>query len=169
MISMPFDLAQDDNNPLDMIEDFLASKGWHFDRISDEHLYCNVPGRNDVEFLVQLHWQNEFSALEFRCAIELNIQEQYNAVAADLLMKINENMWLGHFDILANIQQPMFRHTLMLQSIPCGIATEMVESLINVSVNECDRFYPTFQLLSEGDVRTQESLEAAMLKTVGEA
>ena len=41
--------------------------------------------------------------------------------------------------------------------------------LTDLAVAECDRFHSTFKMLSSGDIRTRDTLSAAVFETIGEA
>jgi len=44
-----------------------------------------------------------------------------------------------------------------------------VEDLLDVTISECERFYPAFQFLVWGGKSPSEALDAAIIETVGEA
>lgn len=168
MISAPFDLAHDDNNPLDMVEELLQSKGWNFSRTDDDFLVINVQGQK-VDYEVCMEWQEEFSALLFACSLPIEIVEANYEIAARTIEQINQNMWLGHFDLSNKGCYPVFRHTLLFRMIPTGIAVDLVNDVMEIALAECDRFYTTFQLVQAGDVRLHDNLQAAIFETLGEA
>jgi len=168
MIQSPYELTPEDNNPLDLVEDLAGHKNWHFERIHPHALTLQMAGQR-AKYDVQLEWQDEFYALQGSCFINMPIDEKFSAIAADLLMNTNNNMWLGHFIIDEATRQPTFRYAMLLEHIPAGVSVEMVSDLIELMITECDRLYTTFQMLSEGNIANRETLFAAMMETVGEA
>lgn len=168
MIGSPFELAHDDNNPLDMVEELAQSKGWNFTRTDEDFLVMTLPGQKGPLEL-WLEWQDEFSALLLSCAIPVEIADEQYEMACRTLEQINQNMWLGHFDLSNKGQSPTFRHTLLLRMIPSGIAIDTIHDVVDIAMAECNRFYTTFQLVQSGDVRLQDNLGAAVFDTVGEA
>ena len=168
MINSPFELAQDDHNPLDLIEDLAGHKSWYFERVNPYTLTLQMAGQR-AKYDVQLEWQDEFHALQFSCFLNLPVKDEYKSMASDLLMQTNEGMWLGHFIIDAQTHQPTFRYAMMLEHVPAAVSVEMVSDLMDVAITECDRFYTTFQMLSQGSISTHETLFAAMMETIGEA
>jgi hypothetical protein len=169
MIGAPFELSHDDNNPLDMVEELAESKGWKFTRTTDDFMVMSLPGeRGPLE--IWLEWQDEFSALLFNCTmVSVEISANQHEMAARALEQINQNLWLGHFDLSTKGLQPTFRHTMLLRMIPSGIAIDIVHDVIEIAQAECNRFHSTFQLVQAGDVRLQENLSAAVFETIGEA
>jgi hypothetical protein len=168
MIGVPFELAHDDDNPLDLVEDLAAAKGWTYSRYDDIGLNVTLPGQK-AKFDVSMEWQEEFSALLIACTIPLEIAPATYEMTVQALEKINQNMWLGHFDLSNKDKYPTFRHTLLLRMIPAGIAIDLIADVFEIAMAECNRFYTTFQLAQAGDVRLHDDLSAAIFETVGEA
>jgi hypothetical protein len=46
---------------------------------------------------------------------------------------------------------------------------EPLEDLVDIALNECERFFPAFQFVLWGGKSPREALDAAMLEPVGEA
>jgi hypothetical protein len=169
MISAPFDLAPDDDaNPLDLIEEMVESKGWTILRSEDDLMVISVPGQK-AKYEIAMEWQEEFSALLFACSLPLDVAEKHKDAAAKTLEHINQNLWLGHFDLSNKGVHPTFRHTLLFRMIPSGLAVDIVQDLVEIAIAECNRFYSTFQLVVAGDGGLQDNLTAAIFETVGEA
>lgn len=170
MISSPFDYAPDigDNNPLDLVEELCTEKGWQFNRVDRDLVTLSVQGQK-VRYEICLEWQEEFSAVLFSCCIPLEIKDAQYETACDTLQEINENLWMGHFDLSHKGVYPTYRHTLLFRMIPAGVAVDIVQDTIEIAVAECNRFYTTFQLIQAGDVRLRDNLSAAVFETIGEA
>lgn len=168
MMSVPFDLPNDDNNPLDMIEDVAASKGWKITEQAEDYIGLTVKGEK-ADYTVFVEWQDEFSALLFSCAMPIEMTEANYETAARTLERVNQNIWLGHFDLTYKGNMPTFRHTMLFRMIPSGIAIDIVQDLFEIAIAECNRFFSTFQLVQAGDVRVEDNLSAAVFETVGEA
>ncbi|MBI3440271.1 MAG: YbjN domain-containing protein [Proteobacteria bacterium] len=168
MISIPFELSYEDNNPLDMVEELATTKGWSCVRSEEAVLTITLPGQKST-FELSMEWQEEFSALLIACSIPLEISEANYEIAVQALEKINQNLWLGHFDLSYKGKYPTFRHTLMLRVIPAGVAVDIIADIFEIATAECNRFYTTFRLAHEGDMRLHDDLNAAIFETIGEA
>ncbi len=169
MMSMPYELAHEDNNPLDLIEEFATGKGWTVLREDDAYLLVKMPGQ-DATYDAAFEWQEEFSALLFTCTMPLKIDGRHYEAAVRALEQINQHLWLGHFDLSGDKEgAPVFRHTMLMRMIPSGIAVDLAADLADLAVAECNRFHSTFQMLQSGDVRLQDNLSAVVFETVGEA
>lgn len=168
MISIPFEASYDDNNPIDMVEELAMAKGWAFTRLEDIAVNITLPGQK-AKFDVNMEWQEEFSALLIACSLPMEIGPANYEMAAQALEKINQNLWLGHFDMSNKGKYPTFRHTLLLRMIPASIAVDLIADVFEIAMAECNRFYTTFQLAQAGDIRLHDDLNAAVFETIGEA
>jgi hypothetical protein len=84
-----------------------------------------------------------------------------------LLALVNEKLWLGHFDINSEDGSVVFRHSLLL-SEGVGTSAEHLQQLLDIAINECDRFYPAFQSVVWGGKTAQDALAIAMFETIAE-
>jgi hypothetical protein len=50
-----------------------------------------------------------------------------------------------------------------------GPSVEQLEDLVDISVSECERFYPAFQLVVWGGKKAEEAITSAMIEPIGEA
>ncbi len=158
----------DEGSPLDMIQDLAEAKGWVFERRDPDMLALKMPGKAHT-YEAWLEWQEEFSAVLFSCTLPLDIKDEYFEAAARTLEQVNQNLWLGHFDLSAKGNVPTFRHTILLRMVPANVGFDLVQDLLDLAAAECDRFIGTFELLASGDIRLEESLTATVFETVGEA
>lgn len=168
MIGVPFELAHDDNSPVNLLEEFAQSKGWQFNRVDDLLITIALPG-NKTTFEASLEWQEEFCSLLIAVSLPLEIAEANHEMAVQAMEKINQNMWLGHFDLSNRNKFPTFRHNLLLRMVPSGIGVDLAADVLDIAIAECNRFYSTFQLAQAGDARLHDDLHAAVFETIGEA
>lgn len=154
-------------NPLDLIEQFVVANDWAYDRRSDDELAVEVPGRwcNYSQYFA---WREDMGAVHFTCAYDMKVPDSKRAVIYELLAIVNEKLWLGHFGLWEEEGTPMFRHTALLRGTP-GLSPEQVEDLMDIAVDECERFYPAFQFVIWGGKSPRDAIAASLLETVGEA
>ncbi len=162
--TLPFDEAPD--NPLDLVEEIVVEHGWPLDRPSDLELTTVVEGRW-CDYRLWFSWREEPGALQFSCAFDLRVEESHRTPVSLLLVLVNERMWLGHFDLWSRDGVLMFHHALILGG--AGVTAEQFETLVEVGLAECDRFYPAFGMVLSGANSPDGALIAAVLETDGEA
>lgn len=165
MYSAPLDAASHDANPIDLIESVAISKDWAFDRRTDEEAAMEVPGHWS-DYGLFFGWSQDLESLHFTCAFDMKVPDARRPAVYELLSHLNERMWLGHFAVWHEDSVIMFRHTAMMRH---GLSEETIEELMDIAVQECERFYPAFQLVVCNGRTAEEAIATAMLDTVGEA
>lgn len=156
------------DNPLDIVAEIAIENNLKFTRPNLDELHLKVDGLT-AKYEIFFVWQDEFRALQFCCQTDLKIQDYQRGAFAELVLGVNEKLWLGHFDLMSCEDMPCFRYTLMVRDESAECVTEQIADLIDYAVAECNRFYPAFQMVACGDVRVRDMLEAAMIDPLGEA
>jgi hypothetical protein len=155
------------SNPIDLVEEIVLANEWRHDRSSDEELHVEIPGRW-CDYRLLFLWQREMMALHFSCGFEMKVPRGRRGPVYELLATVNERLWLGHFDLAPDDQSPSFRHGVLLRGAP-GASVEQIEDLVEISVTECERFFPAFQFVVWGGKNAEEAIASAMIDPVGEA
>ena len=155
-------------HPLDVAEQVVIANGWHFVRRTDDEIAAEVRGKW-CDFSLHFAWSRDASAIHYTCAFDMRVPTGMQSAVNDLLAVVNDKMWLGHFGVWNLEAIPMFRHTILLRGARESVTVEQMEDLLDVSVAECERFYPAFQFVVWGGKSPEEAVEAAILDTVGEA
>jgi len=154
-------------NPLDVVEQVVSANDWAFDRRNEDEMAVQVPGKW-CDYSLYFAWRQDAGALHFTCAFDMRVQTGKRREANELLARVNEKMWLGHFAIWADEGVPMFRHAVLLRGLG-GASMEQIEDLVDIALNESERFYPAFQFVLWGGKSPDDAIAAALLDTVGEA
>lgn len=156
--------------PISVIAAIAEEREWAFDQRhngDNAELSAQIPGKY-CDLTLCFSWNNDLEALHFSCALDLKIPPEKYATANDLLGRINEKLWLGSFSVWSEQGIPMFRQTLLLHGITV-ISEEMIDTLVGTAAFESDRYYPAIQFLLWGGKSPSESLQLALVDTVGEA
>jgi hypothetical protein len=155
------------HNPVDIVEQLAAAHDWSFARASDDELNILVAGQWS-DYQAAFTWMAEIEALHLACAFELRVPERRRAQIFELLALINEQLWIGHFDMWGEDGVVMFRHALVLAG-GTGAADAQCEALLGVAVDACERYYQAFQFVLWAGKTPREALEATLFETSGEA
>jgi hypothetical protein len=154
------------NNPIDLIEQVAATHDWNVERGSDEELSMVVAG-NWTDYHLSLNWREDLETLHIACAFDFRVPENRMGEIYRLLSQINEQMWLGHFDVWAGEGLIMYRHGLMLNS---SVATPaQCEALLKAALEACERYYQAFQFVVWAGKDSRHALASTMFETEGRA
>ena len=158
---------EEHGNPIDMIEELVLANDWAFDRASESEMVVEIAGcwcRYHLCFV----WNVALQAVFFSCHLDIKTTPASQPSVAELLAKVNERLWLGHFELLHEEGLVSYRHTLPLRGT-AGMAADQLEDLVDCGVGESERVYPALQLVVCGGRSPDEALQTAMMDTVGEA
>jgi hypothetical protein len=155
------------SNPIDVVEELVGANDWIFSRHSDFELMFEVSGHWSG-YQMYFLWQHDMGALFFSCQLELRVPETKRSEVFELLATVNENLWIGHFDLVSEGAAPVYRHTVPLRGA-AGASAEQLEDLIDAAVIECERFYPALQLVVWGGRSIADALTVARMDTIGRA
>ena len=155
------------SNPLDLFERLASLNNWTFDRDSDDELSVSVTG-GWSEYHVAITWLAEVEALHIACAFDLKVPERRRGEVLQLVSLVNEQLWLGHFDLWSSESVVMYRHALLLSG-GAEPTDEQAAALIKSAIDACGRYYQAFQFVVWAGKTAREGLEGAMLETAGEA
>lgn len=154
-------------NPVDVIENVAALEDWSFERSGDDEITISVTGRWS-DYHVSFSWMEDVEALHLACAFDLRVPEPRRTEITRLLAMVNEQMWLGHFDLWSQEGVVMYRHALLLAG---GVepSSRQVEAMLSAAIEACDRHYQAFQFVVWAGKTAREALDGALFETAGEA
>ncbi len=157
----------DDAAPVDMLAALFEAHGWPCEFVNDDEVCAEIPG-SWTTYQVRGVWRAEDRVLQLLCLPEVRVADHKLAAAHELLSLINEQLWLGHFDLWTQGGVLVFRHAMMLGDDGL-LSLSMAQAVIDNAISECDRFYPAFQFVLWGDKTAREALDAALVDAAGEA
>lgn len=154
-------------NPLDVVERLASGNDWTFERCGEDEITILVTGKW-TDYQVSYTWMSDLEALHLACAFDLKVPERRKIEVQQLISQINEQMWVGHFDLWTKDGIVMFRHALMLNG---GIEASgrQCEALLGTALDACERYFPAYQFVVWAGKGAREALDAAMFDTSGEA
>jgi hypothetical protein len=154
-------------SPLDVVEHMAASNDWPFERSNDEEIALNVTGRW-TNYQISFTWMDGIEALHLACAFDMKVPEPRLSEVQALVALINEQLWIGHFDVWMANGVVMFRHALVLAG---GVAASdrQCEAVLGSALDSCERYYPAFQFVIWAGKSAREAMDSAMFETSGEA
>ncbi len=154
------------HNPVDLIEQVASAHEWACERTNDDELTLNVAG-TWADYHVSLNWRNDLESLHIACAFEFKVPDNRLGEVYRLIAQINEQMWLGHFDIWSHEGLILFRHGLMLNG---SVATSsQCEALLRAGLEACERYYQAFQFVVWAGKDSRQALTSTMFETHGQA
>ncbi|MEA2960100.1 MAG: hypothetical protein QOI46_198 [Alphaproteobacteria bacterium] len=155
------------DNPLEVVERVASTNGWSFERAGEDEITILVTGKW-TDYQVSYTWMFDIEALHLACAFEFKVPERCRGEVQQLISLINEQMWVGHFDLWTQDGLIMYRHALVLAG---GVeaSSRQCEALLGTALDACERYFPAFQFVVWAGKPAREALDAAMFETQGQA
>jgi len=155
------------SHPVDVIEHIAALHDWTFERAGDDEITISVAG-GWSDYHVSFSWMEEKEAIHLACAFDLKVPDARIVEVMRLLTTVNEQMWIGHFDLWSAEGVIMFRQALLLSG-GAEPNAHQVERLLVTAIEACDRYFQAFQFVVWAGKDAGEALDGALFETVGEA
>ena len=155
------------DNPLDVVEHMAAGNNWPFERASEDEITLIVTGKW-TNYQISFTWMSEIEALHLACAFDMRVPEQRLPEVQQLVALINEQLWIGHFDVWGQNGMVMFRHALLLAG---GVAASgrQCEAVLGSALDASERYFPAFQFVVWAGKSAREAMDSAMFETSGQA
>ncbi len=154
------------DHPIDLIETLAASREWPFERGTEDDMNVCVAG-TFCDYHLAISWRPDLGGLHVASVLDTRAPQSKRTEVHELLALINEQLWLGHFDIWSGDGAILFRNTMFVSGK--GLSAGQCEELLNHAIETCERFFPAFQYLIWAGYTPQSALESSLFETRGDA
>ena len=103
--------AEFTDRAMDVVEQTLLAADWACERSEEGMIHCASMTKWG-EFGGMFAWRDEPASLNFSLTLDLRAPNAKQSAISDLLRRINERLWLGHFDYWNDEGVAVFRHTI---------------------------------------------------------
>ncbi len=159
--------ADRSEHPLDAVERLASIRHWIFDRAETDEMSVSVSGKWS-EYHISFTWIEDVEAMHVACAFDLKVPDRRRQEVLQLVSLINEQLWVGHFDLWSSENVVMFRHSLLLAG-GAEPTHAQCETMLRVSVEACERYFQAFQFVIWAGRTAREALAGVLFETEGEA
>jgi hypothetical protein len=155
------------SNPVDVVESLASHHDWSFARASEDEVTIGVTGQW-TDYRLSFTWMGDIEALHLACAFDLKVPERRRSEVQQLIALVNEQLWIGHFDLWTQDGMVMFRHALVLAG---GVeaTSQQCQALLSSALEACEGYFPAYQFVVWAGKPARQALDAAMFETSGEA
>ena len=164
-----YELERETSAPIDMLEHYFSAHNWAYERNGDEEIVANFQG-SWAQYELRAVWRDEDQVLQFLALPDIRVAADKRAQVYETIGLVNEQLWLGHFELWSNSGLVLFRHAALLEGEDGALLSlQQAETLVETAIEECERFYPVFQFVLWAGKTPQEAIAAALIETQGEA
>jgi len=152
-----------------MLEAWYEAQGWTNERVGDDEIVAATQGAWG-QYELRGVWRDDDRVLQFLAFPDVKAIDGKKPALYEAIGLINEQLWIGHFEMWSADGTIVFRHALLLENgDEATLSLDQAETLVEAAVGELDRFYPVFQFVLWGGKSPQDAITAAMVETHGEA
>lgn len=159
-----------DESPLDVLAEALTTNDLTVYRIAPEELVVDIDAEWSV-YRLNVVWIEEAGILQIYVTSDLDVgalKDKSMGELYKLLQMINERVMVGHFEVASDTQAVTYRNSSFL-TLCTHQGGDFMEQLISFAIGECERFYPTFQLVMLAGKTADDAVSMSMIDTIGEA
>src|SRR3954466_7772742 len=102
----------DGEAPIDMLERYYAAHGWSHERDDDE-IVAKVKG-SWTEYELRAIWREDDGVLQFLAFPDVRVADERRAAIYEAIGLVNEQLWIGHFELWSASGILLFRHAAMI-------------------------------------------------------
>ncbi len=153
--------------PLDMLASYFEANGWAFQHSGEDEIAATIQG-SWTQYELRAIWREEDQVLQLLALPDIRVAEEMRPAIYETIGLINEQLWLGHFELWSSTGVVLFRHGALLGGNDT-LSLDQAQMLVEAALDECERFYPVFQFVLWGGKTPAEAIVASMIETRGEA
>ncbi|MCF6343705.1 MAG: YbjN domain-containing protein [Devosiaceae bacterium] len=154
-------------HPVDIIEHIALINDWDFERQDADEILISVKG-SWSDYQVSFTWMHGLESLHIVSSFDLKVPPKRLDELKQLIMQINEQLWIGHFDLWQKEGAILFRNSHLLSG-GAEVSVAQCEALLRSSTDACDLYYQAFQFVVWAGKNSKEAMAAMMFETQGEA
>lgn len=154
-------------HPVDIIEQIAGINDWSFEREDTDEISISVRG-GWSDYHVSFNWMEDLESLHIAAAFDLKVPDPRRPEVRQLINLINEQLWIGHFDMWNHEGVILFRNSHLLSG-GAEVSPQQCEALLRSATESCDLYYQAFQFVVWAGKSASEALSSVMFETVGEA
>ena len=160
-------ITDSQSSPLSVVEEIASTHDWSFERSGQDEITILTQGQW-TDYQLSFTWMGDIDALHLACAFDMKVPVARRPEVQRLIASVNEQLWVGHFDIWNHTGMIMYRQALML---PGGMtaSTAQCEVMLAGALHACERYFPAFQFVIWAGKTAAEAMTAVMFDTAGEA
>jgi hypothetical protein len=155
------------SNPLDRVEELAEANDWNVERQNDDEVSMAIEASWGT-LQLSLNWRQDIEGLHLAACYDFKVGPSRREEVGRLLGLINEQLYLGHFDLWRHDGTVVFRNGLTLAG-GAEANEAQCEALISLAIDACERYYPAFQFVIWAGKPAEDAITASLLETVGEA
>jgi hypothetical protein len=106
---------RDDGAPIEVLEQYFEARGWACERTAEGEIVASATG-SWAQYELRGVWRPEDQVLQFLTFPDIKVGPDKRTAIYEALSLINEQLWLGHFEMWSGSGLVVFRHSTILDT-----------------------------------------------------
>ena len=153
------------DHPIALMRRLVEVNDWRTHHQSRDAIAVELSGYWS-DYYVSVKWQEEYAAIHISALLDIFVLEQQRGEMLELISRLNERIWLGHFNLTQDKNCLIFQHTTPLRGTSGAVLEQMLD-LVEVTFVECEKYYPALFQLSTGAADATSASQSALMETQG--
>ncbi len=150
-----------------MVEEIMESLNWECEHICEDEIALASQQDWGMCFM-EWTWIEDWQILTCAATTNYLVPEDRQNAVSELLMALNEHLWVGHFDFSCD-GYPSFRHSLLLEGLMQKQCYDLIEKTLEIALKELKRVQAMVQCVVWGGQSPERVVGSAFVETMGEA
>lgn len=155
------------DHPISIMQALVEANDWRMHHNSSEEIAIEISGYW-TDYYISLKWHEDHSSVHISALLDIFVIDQQKTEMMELIGRLNERTWLGHFILTQEDGCLLFRHTTPMRGTG-GATQEQIIDLIETTVAECEKYYPALFQLAIGSASAHSATETVLMETIGHA
>src|SRR3546814_20287603 len=105
-----FEGERDEAAPIDMLAAYFEAHGWPFEHASEDEIVATTQG-SWAQYELRAIWREQDQVLQLLALPDIRVSDEKRATIYETLGLINEQLWLGHFELWSKSGLVLFRQS----------------------------------------------------------
>jgi hypothetical protein len=154
-------------SPLEVVERMAHDNNWPSESAGEEEIILIIEG-SMTNYRISYTWMSEIETLHLACLLEIKAPALRLPEVHQLILAINEQLWVGHFDAWQETGSIMYRSSIMLAG-GATVSENQCGALLGYALDVCDLYFPAFNFIVWAGKSAKEAMELVSFETQGEA
>ena len=134
-----YETSVEDAAPVDMLAALFEARGWAHEIVSADEISAEIQG-SWTSYQVRAIWRADDNVLQLLCLPDIRVSDDKRRAAHELLALVNEQLWLGHFDVWSQGGMLVYRHGLAVDASGEKLYAEKVRNTKHTRLVKVDPF-----------------------------
>ncbi len=155
------------DHPIAIMQGLVEANDWQMHHHSSDEIAIEISGYWS-DYYISVKWHEDHSSIHISALLDIFVIDQQKPEMMELISRLNERTWLGHFILTQDDGCLLFRHTTPMRGTG-GATQEQIIDMIEATVAECEKYYPALFQLAIGSASADSATETVLMETVGHA